>query len=149
MYPRLYIAKQLLKDEGVIFVSIDDNEVAQLRLLMDEVFGEENFAFDFVKEELKAEPTIFEITKERILRASKRIKTEIDNNIKSKEKEIKELEGKLDLEGKDDNIKQLQSEIVSLKNQDLGFLKLHRFGKITILKQNSLTVRKPCLMQEN
>ena len=78
-------------------------------------------AFDFVKEELKAEPTIFEITKERILRASKRIKTEIDNNIKSKEKEIKELEGKLDLEGKDDNIKQLQSEIVSLKNQDLGF----------------------------
>lgn len=43
LYPRLYIAKQLLKDEGVIFVSIDDNEVAQLRLLMDEIFGEENF----------------------------------------------------------------------------------------------------------
>jgi adenine-specific DNA-methyltransferase len=43
MYPRLYIAKQLLKDDGVIFISIDDNEVAQLRLLMDEVFGEENF----------------------------------------------------------------------------------------------------------
>lgn len=42
MYPRLYIAKQLLKDDGVIFVSIDDNEVAQLRLLMDEVFGEDN-----------------------------------------------------------------------------------------------------------
>jgi len=45
MYPRLYIAKQLLKDDGVIFVSIDDNEVAQLRLLMDEVFGEENFVY--------------------------------------------------------------------------------------------------------
>jgi adenine-specific DNA-methyltransferase len=43
IYPRLYIAKQLLKDDGVIFVSIDDNEVAQLRLLMDEVFGEDNF----------------------------------------------------------------------------------------------------------
>lgn len=43
MYPRLYIAKQLLKDEGVIFVSIDDNEVAQLKMLMDEIFGEENF----------------------------------------------------------------------------------------------------------
>ena len=43
MYPRLYIAKQLLKDDGVIFVSIDDNEIAQLRLLMDEIFGEENF----------------------------------------------------------------------------------------------------------
>lgn len=43
MYPRLYIAKQLLKNDGVIFVSIDDNEVAQLRILMDEIFGEENF----------------------------------------------------------------------------------------------------------
>lgn len=43
MYPRLYIAKHLLRDDGVIFVSIDDNEVAQLRILMDEIFGEENF----------------------------------------------------------------------------------------------------------
>ena len=49
MYPRLYIAKQLLKEDGVIFVSIDDNEVAQLRLLMDEVFGEENFRGDIVR----------------------------------------------------------------------------------------------------
>jgi len=48
MYPRLYIAKQLLKDDGVIFVSIDDNEVAQLRLLMDEVFGEENFVANVI-----------------------------------------------------------------------------------------------------
>ncbi len=48
MYPRLYIAKQLLKDDGVIFVSIDDNEVAQLRLLMDDVFGEENFVGEFI-----------------------------------------------------------------------------------------------------
>ncbi len=43
MYPRLYIAKRLLKDDGVIFISIDDNEVAQLKLIMDEIFGEENF----------------------------------------------------------------------------------------------------------
>lgn len=42
MYPRLYIAKQLLRDDGVIFISIDDNEVAQLKILMDEIFGEEN-----------------------------------------------------------------------------------------------------------
>lgn len=43
MYPRLYIAKQLLREDGVIFISIDDNEVAQLKLMMDEIFGEENF----------------------------------------------------------------------------------------------------------
>lgn len=48
MYPRLYIARQLLKDDGVIFVSIDDNEVAQLRLLMDEVFGEDNFVSQLI-----------------------------------------------------------------------------------------------------
>ena len=48
IYPRLYIAKQLLKEDGVIFISIDDNEVAQLRLLMDEVFGEENFISQIV-----------------------------------------------------------------------------------------------------
>jgi adenine-specific DNA-methyltransferase len=50
MYPRLYIAKQLLKEDGVIFISIDDNEVAQLRLLMDEVFGEEHFVADIIWE---------------------------------------------------------------------------------------------------
>lgn len=43
MYPRLYIARELLQDDGVIFISIDDNEQAQLKLLCDEVFGEENF----------------------------------------------------------------------------------------------------------
>ena len=43
MYPRLYVARQLLKEDGVIFISIDDNEQAQLKLLCDEVFGEENF----------------------------------------------------------------------------------------------------------
>ena len=48
MYPRLYIAKQLLKEDGTIFISIDDNEVAQLRLLMNDVFGEENFISNLV-----------------------------------------------------------------------------------------------------
>ena len=43
MYPRLFLAKNLLKDDGVIFVHIDDNEVHNLRLLMNEIFGEENF----------------------------------------------------------------------------------------------------------
>ena len=43
MYPRLALAKRLLTAEGVMFVSIDDNEQANLKLLMDEVFGEDNF----------------------------------------------------------------------------------------------------------
>lgn len=43
MYPRLRLAANLLRDDGVIFISIDDNEVNNLRKLCDEVFGEENF----------------------------------------------------------------------------------------------------------
>lgn len=43
MYPRLFLARQMLTDDGVIFVSIDDHEVHHLRMLMNEVFGEENF----------------------------------------------------------------------------------------------------------
>jgi adenine-specific DNA-methyltransferase len=50
MMPRLYLAKNLLKQNGVIFVSIDDNEVHNLRLLMNEIFGEENFVASVIWE---------------------------------------------------------------------------------------------------
>lgn len=49
MYPRLLLARDLLSDDGVIFISIDDNEVHNLRLLMDEIFGEENFVATFTR----------------------------------------------------------------------------------------------------
>ncbi|WP_283491965.1 site-specific DNA-methyltransferase [Helicobacter pylori] len=48
MYPRLLLARDLLKQDGVIFISIDDNEAAQLKLLCDEIFGERNFVSCFV-----------------------------------------------------------------------------------------------------
>jgi adenine-specific DNA-methyltransferase len=48
MYPRLYIARNLLRDDGVIFVSIDDNEIHNLRMIMNEIFGEENFLAQLV-----------------------------------------------------------------------------------------------------
>ena len=48
MYPRLKLARNLLKDDGVIFISIDDNEVANLRKLCDEIFGEDNFVNQFI-----------------------------------------------------------------------------------------------------
>jgi adenine-specific DNA-methyltransferase len=48
MLPRLYIARNLLREDGVIFVSCDDNEVHNLRCLMNDVFGEENFVAQFV-----------------------------------------------------------------------------------------------------
>ncbi|EFP58578.1 MULTISPECIES: site-specific DNA-methyltransferase [Dermacoccus] len=50
MYPRLKLARNLLKDDGVIFISIDDNEVANLRRVLDEVFGEANFIENYIWE---------------------------------------------------------------------------------------------------
>jgi len=51
MYPRLRLAKNLLSDDGVIFVSIDDNEVHNLRMIMNEVFGEKILKVIFIGEE--------------------------------------------------------------------------------------------------
>lgn len=48
MYPRLLLAQELLSDDGVIFISIDDNEQANLKLLCDDVFGEENFVENYI-----------------------------------------------------------------------------------------------------
>jgi adenine-specific DNA-methyltransferase len=53
MYERLIIARDLLRDDGVIFISIDDNEVHNLRKMCDEVFGEENFVVNFIWEKGK------------------------------------------------------------------------------------------------
>ena len=47
VYPRLYLARNLLREDGVIFISIDDNEIADLMLLCDEVFGNESFIAKF------------------------------------------------------------------------------------------------------
>lgn len=48
MYPRLVLARNLLKDSGVIFISIDDNEQANLKAICDEIFGEENFVANVI-----------------------------------------------------------------------------------------------------
>lgn len=48
MYPRLYIARNFLKEDGVILVSIDDNEYANLKNVMDEIYGEENMLGSFI-----------------------------------------------------------------------------------------------------
>ncbi|EJF81462.1 hypothetical protein MCQ_00160 [Candidatus Bartonella washoeensis Sb944nv] len=50
IYPRLRLAQSLLRDDGVIFISIDDHEVHNLRKVCDEVFGEENFVAQLVWE---------------------------------------------------------------------------------------------------
>ena len=49
MYPRLKLARNLLRDDGVIFISIDDAEIANIRVVCDDLFGEENFLASFVR----------------------------------------------------------------------------------------------------
>ncbi|HEL1641019.1 TPA: site-specific DNA-methyltransferase [Streptococcus suis] len=53
MYPRLVLARNLLKDSGVIFISIDDNEQANLKAICDEIFGEENFVGSLIHQRAK------------------------------------------------------------------------------------------------
>ncbi|MCX9567605.1 MULTISPECIES: site-specific DNA-methyltransferase [Vibrio] len=49
MYPRLYIARELLREDGVIYISIDDHELNQLKVICDEIFGEQNFVGNIVR----------------------------------------------------------------------------------------------------
>lgn len=63
MYPRLFLARNLLRDDGVIFVSIDDNEYFNLRSLMNEIFGEENFISSIIVQANKRGQTYKEIAK--------------------------------------------------------------------------------------
>ena len=68
MYPRLLLAKDLLRDDGVIFISIDDNEQAQLKLLCDEVFGQENWVGNIIwKNVTDNNPTNIAIEHENLL----------------------------------------------------------------------------------
>lgn len=53
IYPRLKVARDLLTDDGVIFISIDDNEQANLKKICDEIFGERNFVTDITREAIK------------------------------------------------------------------------------------------------
>lgn len=53
MYPRLVLARDLLTDDGVIFISIDDNECHNLKLLCDDIFGEENFIAEILREAIR------------------------------------------------------------------------------------------------
>lgn len=48
MYPRLQLARDLLSEDGVIFISIDDNEQSNLKLICDDIFGENNFIANIV-----------------------------------------------------------------------------------------------------
>ena len=96
MYPRLFLAKNLLRDDGVIFVHIDDNEVHNLRLLMNEIFGEENFFAQVIVRSNSRGQTYKQIAKthEYILVYTKNFETDLN--------ELEKDENNNDLNLKDD-----------------------------------------------
>ena len=63
MYPRLKLARNLLRDDGVIFISIDDNEIVNLRKMCDEIFGEDNFLSQIIVQSNKRGQTYKDIAK--------------------------------------------------------------------------------------
>ncbi|MBQ2931751.1 MAG: site-specific DNA-methyltransferase [Clostridia bacterium] len=85
MYPRLRLAANLLRDDGVIFISIDDNEVTNLRKVCDEVFGEENFYTQIIVQSNKRGQTYKQISKthEYMLVYTKHTETEFNELEKS------------------------------------------------------------------
>ncbi|GAA8418216.1 hypothetical protein Hpkin71_07380 [Helicobacter pylori] len=90
MYPRLLLARDLLKQDGVIFISIDDNEAAQLKLLCDEIFGEGNFlsSLTWLKGNAQNDAQYFQNNYENILAYAKHTQALNLNRMASK-KEVK------------------------------------------------------------
>ncbi len=90
MYPRLLLAKDLLKQDGVIFISIDDNECAQLKLLCDEIFDERNFlsSLTWLKGNAQNDAQYFQNNYENILAYAKHVEALSLNRMTSK-KEVK------------------------------------------------------------
>ena len=88
MYPRLKLARNLLTDDGVIFISIDDNEQANLKKLCDEIFGEENFVAQIVWERAYAPVNLkkhFSESHDYIVCYGKNINLSINNGLKRSE----------------------------------------------------------------
>jgi adenine-specific DNA-methyltransferase len=97
IYPRLLLARQLLRDDGIIFVSIDDNEFNHLRLVMNEIFGEENYFATIVIQSNKRGQTYKQIAKthEYLLAYTTNPDTEILELEKEGEKDDLNLEDKI------------------------------------------------------
>ncbi|WQU81029.1 site-specific DNA-methyltransferase [Helicobacter pylori] len=90
MYPRLLLARDLLKQDGVIFISIDDNECVQLKFLCDEIFGEGNFlsSLTWLKGNAQNDAQYFQNNYENILVYAKHVEALSLNRMTSK-KEVK------------------------------------------------------------
>lgn len=112
MYPRLYVAREFLADDGVVFISIDDNELSQLKVLCDEIFGEENHIGNIIwKNVTDNNPSNIAVEHEYIVAYCKQ-KSSLANQWKSNLSDVKDLLVKVgkDFISKHDDADELQKE---------------------------------------
>mgnify|MGYP000265339400 CR=1 FL=1 len=132
IYPRLYIAREFLADDGVIFISIDDNELSQLKFLCDEIFGEENHIGNVIwKNVTDNNPTNIAIEHEYIVAFSKQ-RTMLEAKWKTKVSAIKDslIEIGENLISKYDNAEELQKAYTKWFKENkfqLGALDRYKF----------------------
>ena len=92
MYPRLKLARNLLRDDGAIFISIDDNECSNLRKTCDEVFGEENFVADVIWQKKHAKQNDskgFSVSHDHILLYARSVESWKPNDLPRTEAQLK------------------------------------------------------------
>lgn len=111
MYPRLLLARDLLKDDGVIFISIDDNEQGNLKLICDDVFGEDNFVANIIVQANKRGQTYKQLAKthEYLFVYTKNVSTELN--------ELNKGESAFD---KQDNIGEFEERELRNRNPKFG-----------------------------
>ncbi|MBH0029808.1 site-specific DNA-methyltransferase [Pseudoalteromonas sp. SWYJZ98] len=91
IYPRLYVARELMEESGVIFISLDDNELAQLKILCDEIFGEQNFLGNVIwKNVTDNNPTNIATEHEYIIAYAKN-KSQVARKWKSNLSDVKDI----------------------------------------------------------
>ncbi|MEG1256430.1 site-specific DNA-methyltransferase [Clostridium sp.] len=128
MYPRLRLANNLLKDDGVIFISVDDDEVENLKKLCNEVFGEENFIAKIVHKNnsMKNQTKLIGVTTEYILVYSK------DKN------ELKNVQWRIFKKGAKDidtKFKQLKGKGLSLEEIEIEIKEMYTRPKYSHLSR--------------
>ena len=134
MWPRLHLLKELLADDGVIFISIDDNEVHHLRMLLDEIFREPNFVAQFFWMRTATPPSL-----------SKTVRRKMEPLIcyrKSVGEKLSLFGGKTEggdmpLLNADNNIRQLEfpKEAFSIVNLEDGIYQPKNYGRIRLIRQ--------------
>ena len=132
MYPRLKLARDLLTDDGVIFISIDDNEQANLKRLCDEIFGEGNFIENFCWNKTTTPPSLSTTSRSDIDYILVYQKSNIFKQFKSNKKDIKETDSPIENKDNPENILTFQKEKVICKFPD-GVYEKENYGERKLL----------------